>query len=146
MDPAEDTDGQRVPQDPAKDAITTILDIAQPISVLHARRPPRDVSDPGAHEVLDPHVVAQERAPPAVVVSCHPGDQHTIVHQVGECGENPVARLRNHPLPLEPEVEQVAIDDQRARIAADVAEERQEESLGVAVGHAQVGVRNDVRR
>ena len=56
----------------------------------------------------------------------------------------PKRASRNHRAPLEPELEEVAVHDERTGVLRDVAEKRDDGALDVGAGEAQVGVGEDV--
>src|SRR3712207_932980 len=53
---------------------------------------------------------------------------------------------RNHRLPLEPEIEQVTVDEQRPRTARQRPQKRHELTLGVSRASAKVDVGDHVAR
>ena len=114
--------------------------------MVNARPPPRNLAAPATHDVVHSHVLPQHLAPPTVVISGHPDDLDTGVHEIRDRRHHAIAGARHHPLPLKPEVEKIAVDDQRLRIRANGAQEAEQVSLGVAVGDTEMRVRNDVAR
>ena len=106
--------------------------------------PARDGAFPRTDAVFDADVLAKDLATPAIVVARNPENLHAAVAELGECGEGAKAATGNDRLPLEPEVEQIPIDDQRLRFALETAKERNEGSLDLWTGDADVRVRNDI--
>ena len=125
-------------------SVTAILAVAQPIAVLDPHSPAGNRSFPRADDIADADVFAQHVAAPAVVVPGDPKDIHARIFEIGECRERAEAAARNHGLPLEPEVEEIAIDDQRPRLSSQSAQKRHERSLDLGAGDAKMRVRHDV--
>jgi len=107
----------------AKASVLSILDLAQPVAVLDDGFPARERSDPRPNVIVNADVVAEHVATPAVMVARYPEDWDVGLHEVGERGENSERRSRDDGSPLEPELEQVAVDDERPRAAAQMAQE-----------------------
>ena len=114
--------------------------------VLDSHLPSGNRSFPRPHDVVDSHIVAQDLTAPAIVVAGDPQDLHSRVFQVGQRGERAKAASRNHRFPLEPEVEEIAIYDERSRFARQPAQERHERALDLRARDTQVRVGNDVAR
>jgi hypothetical protein len=116
----------------------------QSISVLDAHIPAGDRTFPRSHYVAYADIFPQDLAAPAVVVPSHPQNIHSCVAQLRECRERAKASPWNYCFPLEPEIEQVAVDHKRARFSSQSAKERDERALDLRAGHAQVRVRYDI--
>lgn len=86
--------------------------------MLDACPPSGDFSGPRISRVFDADILLENLAAPAIVVSRHPENGNSRVGQFGERGKNPKASTRNHRRPLEPEVEEIAVDRERRRAAA----------------------------
>src|SRR6266566_5095957 len=78
------------------------------------------VCDPGAHVELgfprmegDAQVVNEEVAAPAVVVAAYERDRHAAGPQGVELRDGAEVTARDHRAVLEPEIEQVAVDEER---------------------------------
>ena len=129
-----------MPQDRTQTPVRGILALAQAIPVLKHRVPVGEKPAPRPHVVLHPDVVAQDLTAPAVVVARNPEDRDSLIDQAGELAQHADARPRHYVAPLKPEVEQVAVNDQRLRIGRQLTEEVQQSPLGVGRGHAKVRI------
>ena len=76
--------------------------------------------DPATGQIVQGDVSAQTER---VMVARYPEDWDVGLHEVGERGENSERRSRDDGSPLEPELEQVPVDDERPRAAAQMAQE-----------------------
>ena len=92
---------------------------------------------------FDPDSMAQEVAPPPVVIATHEQHRHPGVDQIREEGENPHVFREDHPAVLEPEVEEVPIDDQAAAGFLNVQEPAPEGLLGPPGDGAEVDIGNE---
>src|SRR5690606_13185554 len=116
---------------------------AEPVAVRDERGPARERGAEGPVVEFDAHLLAQEPATPSVVVAAREGDRHTRFDQLGERGEDAEMLARNDCRVLEPEIEEVARDQEGARVGRDTLEETQEATLGCARHAAQVQVADD---
>jgi hypothetical protein len=137
-------DGKAITHDRPYHSIAAILAIAKPIAVLDVHVPSGDGSFPWPDHVLNADVFTENLSTPAVVIACDPKDLDTGISQLGECGKRSEAAARNHRLPFEPEVEQIAVDYQGPRFTGKTAQERNERPLYLGTRDAQVRVRHDV--
>jgi hypothetical protein len=64
---------------------------------------------------IDADVFTKDLAAPAIMISCNHDDGDAGITKVGERGKHAKGRARNDTLPLEPKLEEVAIDDERSR-------------------------------
>src|SRR5207244_3361277 len=92
-------------------AIAPILERAQAIAVLDPGIPSSDRPLPPVEPVVDADIFRQNVATPAIVIAGDHDHRNPGLAQIGEGGENAEARSRNDGLPLEPEFEQIAVDD-----------------------------------
>ena len=90
----------------------------------------------------DAQVVAQEVAPPAVVIAADERDGDSPRARLLQLGDAREMLARHHGPVLEPEVEQVAIDEQMVAGLRDPVEECVERRLRGRRHLAQVGVRD----
>ena len=79
---------------------------------------PASLSDPRTDVIVHADVVAEHVTTPAVVIARHPQYRDAGVHEIRERGEDSKRRPRDDGAPLEPELEEIAVDDERARTAA----------------------------
>ncbi len=106
--------------------------------------PPGDVLDHGTEPVVDAHILAEDVASPTVVVAGNHQHLYAGVDHVAECGHGPKRASRNDRAPLEPELEEIAVHDERTGVLGDVAQKGDDGALDVGAGEAQVGVGEDV--
>ena len=132
-----------------------VLQISAPdaVAVCHQRAVSRQLHHLRTVHQLHTNLVAQERTAPCIVVAAHEVNGYAGIHYIGERGEYPkVATLDDRPV-LEPEVEEVAVDQQPRGVLRGVAQELAEAALGtlghraeVDVGDYEVGFRHDGRK
>ena len=63
---------------------------------------------------------------------------------MSECGKSAKAVARYYRLPLEPEIEEVAVDEERSGPSLEVAKKPDQRPLGFKRSNSQMGVRNHV--
>ena len=97
--------------------------MAKPVAVFDDGLPASELSGPRADVVVDSDIAAEDVATPAVMIARHPKNRDPAVHEVRQCGEDSEGWPRDDRSPLEPELEQVAVDHERARMAAQMAQE-----------------------
>jgi hypothetical protein len=90
-----------------------------------------------------PDLFLQEGSTPPVVIAADEANGHAAVHQGGERPQHASMASGNDRLVLEPEVEQIAVDDHLGSRLAGVREPAQEGALLFAGDCAQVGVADD---
>ena len=113
MQETERLDRERMSHDRANHPVAAILAVTQPIAVLDAHVPAGYRAFPRSDEIVDADILPQHLTTPTIVIARDPEDIHARFLDFGECGERAETVAWNHALPLEPEVEQVTIDDQR---------------------------------
>src|SRR5579863_4210534 len=148
-EPPKRADGERVAKHRPQRAVAPVLGRAQAIAVLDSRAPSGDLAVPGADVVRDADVIPEYRTAPAVVVAGDPEDLRTGLAQRREGRQHAKGRAGNYRSPLIPELEQVAVDDERRRLAvpglfAPPIEKVQERAIHRRRRKANVGVREDV--
>ena len=116
------------------------------VHVLDPRAPPRDRSAPRANVIDEPHVAPEHVAPPAIVIAGDPQQLDAALAQIGQGREDAKASARNHRPPLEPEIEEIAVDDDSARVITNVGQKRQQRALDGGRGRAKVRIRDHVAR
>jgi hypothetical protein len=117
MQQSKRLDCERMPHHRANHPVAAIFAVTQPIAMFDAHLPSGDLALPRPDEVVDADILPQHFATPAIVIARDPEDLHACILELGECGKRAETVARDHALPLEPEVEQVAIDDQRRRLS-----------------------------
>ncbi len=93
---------------------------------------------------LYPHLVPHEIAPPRIVVPAEEGDPNPAIDQIREGGQHPVMASLDDGAVLEPEIEEVTIDDQGRGLVREGAEEGAEGELRSCRDRSEVDVGNDV--
>lgn len=141
MQHPECLDRERMSHDGANHPVAAIFLVSQAIAVLDSYLPARDRSLPRTHDVRNANVVAKYVPTPAIVVAGNPDDFHAGVLELSERRKRAEASSRDHRVPLEPEVEQIAVDDERSRLTGKSAEKGDERSLCLRAGDSEVRVR-----
>ena len=135
-----------MPEHASKHAVSLVFARTQAVAMLDARVPSSDLAKPWAESVVDADVFAQHVAAPAIVIA---GDHHhrdTRIGNVGERRNGPKPSARNHRAPLEPELEQIAVDHQRAGMRGRMTKKRDDRTLDFVSREAQVRIGHDVTR
>jgi hypothetical protein len=86
----------------------------------------------------------KEVAAPTVVIAADHEDVDAGIANVGEGGERAKVLAGDDRSPLEPEIEQVAVDDQRPGGPGNVPEKVHQPALELAGPHAEMRIPNDV--
>lgn len=144
MQPPECANGEAVAEHTSQHAIALVLDRTQPVAVFDVRAPSRGCVDDRTESVVDSDVAPQHVAAPAVVVARDHGHRDPRVDHIRQCGERAKTASRNHRAPLEPELEQVTVDDERSAARRNVSEERHDTALDVGVGESEVRVAHHI--
>src|SRR5213083_2757539 len=112
MERAERPDGHPVTRDLVHHAGAPVL-LGQPVAVGHERAASRHVELGFPRMKGDAQVVDEKVAAPPIVVAAHERDGHAARPQGVELRDRAEVTARDHRAVLEPEVEQVAVDEQR---------------------------------
>jgi len=121
-------------------AIFAIFDVAKAVAVLDPRVPASDPSGPRADVVVHADLPPKYVAAPAIVIACDPKHRYAALDEVGESGEDPERRARNDRAPLEPKLEQVAVDHDRSGTAFEIAKKNEQAALDLAGRNAKMCV------
>ena len=132
--PAEDPR----PQDPARDAVAMVA-AAEAVTVGNEGGAPGQRGTDRRPVERDPDLVGQARAAPPVVVATQERDRDTGVHGLRDRAQHAHMAARDRPPVLEPEVEDVAVQDHVRGTSADVAQPVHE------IGRARARFRPEVR-
>jgi len=119
---------------------------AQSVAVFDVRVPRTDLTEPRPKAIVDADVATKHVTAPTVVIAGDHHDLHAGVDDVGKGGESSKSAARDDRTPLEPELEEVAVDDERAAVRRDVSQERDDRSLDFIRREAEVCVGEDVAR
>src|SRR5437016_2596997 len=116
MQPPKRANRHTIAEHASNHAIARVFFRSKTVTMLDVRLPPGDVPSPWAESIIDARVFAQDVAAPAIMVA---GDHHHGDSGLDEVGKGrhhskPVAR--NDRTPLEPELEQVTVDDERRAV------------------------------
>jgi len=133
-------------QHASEHAVAAIFARSKTVSVLDAPAPARDGTLPCADMIVDTDVPTQHVATPTIVISGNHEDIGPGFPEVRERGQNPKARSRDHCPPFKPELEEVAVDDQRARAPVQITEELQNVALDGSLREAEMQIGYDVAR
>ena len=144
MEHAERFDRETIAHDRPNHSIASILPLAQTIAVLDSDMPFGNRALPRTDDVADPDIVAQYLSAPAVMVARDPKNLNSNIAELRKGCQSSKAAAGNYCLPLEPEIKEIAVDDQRSRVSRQSAQKRHERSLDLRTGDAEMRVRNDV--
>ena len=142
MKPAEEPPRYGVAQEEAQAPVPEVS-LSQPVAVGEEHGPAEKLDPDRLLMEFHSDAVAEEAAPPPVVVATHEQDRHTGLHEVGKRGQHPHMFGEHDPAVLEPEVEEVAVDDQAASRFLDVEQPAPECFFGVGRDRAKVYVGNE---
>ena len=144
MQRTECANRETIAHDRTNHPVPAIFLVTQAVSMLDARVPSSQRTAPGADVILDSNIAAKNLIAPAVVIARDPQNGQAGVAQLCKRRKRAKAASWYHRFPLEPEVEEIAVDDKRAGLAFETAKECNESSLDVERGDAQVSVGDDV--
>jgi len=144
VQPAKRTNGHPVAQHASQRSIATVFHRAQSVAVLDVRMPTADVIDQRTEQVVDADVFAQDIPAPAVVVSRDQPDGNAGIDHVCERSQRAKSAAGNHRVPLEPKLEQIAVDHERCRAGRHVTKKRHDRPLDIIGRVAEVRVGHDV--
>jgi len=109
QDAPEGADRRSVAQHTSKHPIAAILLLAEAVAMFNVRAPSTNDAVQGPEAEVNSGV-AQHVAAPAVVIPGEHRHGKSGIAQVHQRGEHPHSAARHDRLPLEPELEQVAVD------------------------------------
>src|SRR5918999_2255702 len=144
VQPSEGPNRRGVTQHATPPAVTAVLDLAQTVAVLDVRTPACQRPGPGTNPILDANLSPQHLAAPAVVVPGEHHDAYARLAEIGESREYAERAPRDHVLPLEPEVEEVTVDDERPGAVAERAKKIENVAVQRWWRDAEMRVREDV--
>ena len=139
----ERTNGQPIPQNASKQSIAPILLLAKPVPVLDMGAPASDVAVQGAEGEIDARIPEHVTAPAIVVARdhCH---RHSRITKIHEGAKHSHAAAWHHRLPLEPEFEEITVDQQRACTPGQRPQVRKQRALDRLGRMAEVDVGDDM--
>jgi acyl-CoA thioester hydrolase len=146
MQPAKRSNREWISEHAADHAIALVLGGSQAVTVFDVRAPGTDFASPRSEHVIHADIATKHVAAPAVMISRNHGHLNAGVDDVSQCSERSKPAARNYRSPLEPELEQIAVDDERAAIRRDVAQERNHRPFHFTRRETEVCVREDVAR
>ena len=146
MQRSESPDRKPVAHDRAHHPVSAVFLLAQTVAVFYPGVPPGEISAPRSDVILDSDVVSKDLITPAIVISGNPENRKVRVAQIRERGECAKAVSRYDGLPLEPEIEEVAVYHERPRSGCQSPQETHELALGVERRHAKVRIGDYVTR
>src|SRR5204863_1318908 len=130
--PAEESDRDRIAQHAPQRPVAAVLASAKTVAVLHPGSPIRQGALPRIHTKIDADVVAQNLAAPHVVVACDHQHGDAAIVELRDGGKHAERSARHYAPPLEPELEEITIDDERPGTPLEVPKETDERPLHVA--------------
>ncbi len=125
MQHPERADGGGVTGDAVHETSAPVL-LGEPVAVGHERAPPRELHLGLPRIEGDSQVVNQEIAAPPIVVPADERDRNPATQQRMELGDCPEVTAGNHGAVLEPEIEQIPVDDERVSQVRDAVEKTME--------------------
>ena len=108
-----------------------VLSLQQAVSVRHVGVPSGDLRAKRTVQELHADLLAEKAAGPAVVVSADEPRSHSGVHDIGEPAKNGEVAAKHDTPVLEPEIEQVTVDEQVLRPPGEPFEELEKRPLAV---------------
>jgi hypothetical protein len=133
-----------MPKHASQRAVPAVANGAEPVSVLDAGAPSGDLTLERVELIADPRILPQDGAAPAIVIPADERHRNAGVAQLRERRHDSEPGPRDDRAPLEPEVEQIAVDVQRARVLANVTQEAEDIALDARRRSTQVRVGEDV--
>ena len=146
MEPAKRANCERVPEHAPQRPVPFVFARAKSVAMLDARVPTGDVAEPRAESVIDADVFPQHFATPTVMVAGDHHDRDTSIGDVCERSDGSKPATRNHRAPLEPELEQIAVDDERSGMPRHMTKKRDHRTLDFVSREAKMRIRHDVAR
>jgi len=143
---AKRPDRRRVTKHRAKSPIPAVLDVPQTVAVLDQRIPTGELAAPRPDVIIDADIAPKHFATPAIVITGDPQYRDFRVDEIRERRKHTERRARNDVPPLEPELEQIAVDDERSGALRQMPKEREEPSLDLGGADSEVTVGKDVAR
>ena len=135
-----------MPKHRAKAPIPAVLDVPQAVPVLDQRVPTGEPTAPRPHVVIHANIATKHVTTPAIVIAGDPQHRDFRVDEVRERGKHAERCARNDVPPLEPELEQIAVDDERSGTLRQMPEECEKLSLDLGGADSEVSIRKDVAR
>jgi hypothetical protein len=120
---------QRMADDRPKRSILSVGGTAQSVTVLNLGPPCTEVSGPSIQPIVDANRLAKDTTTPAIMIACDPRNGHTAITQIAQRSQRRHGKGRDAPSPLEPEIEDIAVQDQRTGTPAQVAKKRDQRPL-----------------
>ncbi len=111
--PTEQPAREPAPEDQSQDSVPDVSR-PEPVAVGDKNRFALDMDTRRVPLKVHADVVAEEVAAPPVVIAAHDEHRDSVVHKIRKAGEYPDVLSEYDPAVLEPQIEQVPIDDQAA--------------------------------
>ncbi|MEA2705376.1 MAG: hypothetical protein QOH22_164, partial [Gemmatimonadaceae bacterium] len=146
MHQPERLDCERMAHDRTDQSVAAILLVSKAVTVLQSYLPAGDRALPRAIHIRDADIFAKYFSAPGIVIASDPENLDAGVLELSERSEGAKAPSRDHRLPLEPEVEQVAVDHERSRLTCKPPQEGDKRALGLRARNSKMSVRHDVAR
>ena len=146
MNPTEGCDRHTMPENTAKCSIPTVLARPKAVAVLDAGLPPGERAFPRADVVVDSDIISQHGTAPTVVIAGDHQNRCSRFVQLSEGSEHAKARTWNDCPPLEPELEEVSINDERRGAPLEMLQESQQIAFDHWIGKSEMQIGDDIRR
>ncbi len=114
--------------------------------MLDVCAPRTDLISPRAKHVVDADIASENISAPTIVVSGDHQNRNARVNDVGQCGKRAKSSSRNNGFPLEPKLEEIAVDDERLSFTSHMPKKGNDRSLDVGGRKSEMRVGNDVAR
>lgn len=145
--PPERANGERISQHSPEETISLVFLRPKSVAVLDSRAPAGSRTEPGAESIVDSSLLSKYLAAPTIMIARDHHHGNAGVGHIGERGESTKSLTGNDRPPLEPEFEQVAVDDERrAWLGGDVPKKGDDGALDVGRCEPEVRVGDDVAR
>jgi len=135
---------ERVAQNRPQQQVATIGGTTEPIPMFDHASPLADGKREWRGLIRDTHLAAQHLAAPAIVIAGYPGDRHPGRAQFRQRAKDGQCERRHGAAPLEPEIEDVAVQHQRAWHPAQSTEKLEQRLRGGRRGRTHMAVGEDV--
>jgi hypothetical protein len=106
-------DGRGVSDNSAQRPVASVTNGSQAVAVFHLCSPTSHVAVPRAQLVVNAYLPGHRIGPPAIMVAAYPNHGHSRLAQIGEGRQHAETRSRDNAAPLEPEVEEISVYEQR---------------------------------
>ena len=130
MDPTEEPPGASTSESGLQDPVREVAP-AQAVAMSDEGSQSRQLTQDRIRLEAETDIVCKECAAPPVVVPPHEGHGNTSIDEIGQRPERSRVSAWNDRAILEPEVEEIAVEDQFGRMIGGILQPAHERSLGL---------------